>query len=506
MSGRLPFNAADLRKKQAEQGAKPTEGVLSVSALASILDGAIRAGTPASVRVLGEVSGFRDRTHWYFDLKDANAVVQCVVFAGNARKLGFVPEDGQEVVASGRVDYYAKSGKVSLIATRLEPVGAGALDLAYQKLVEELRALGWFDDQRKRPLPIFPKRIAVVTSRSSAALQDVLDTARRRCTAVEIMTVDARVQGDGAAAEITRAISLLSRRHAELGVDAILLTRGGGSKEDLWCFNDRGLAEAIVKSAIPVVAAIGHETDTTIAELVADVRAATPTQAAMRLIPDAAALAEQVDRQVSRLLTALSRAASQSRARLRSIESRPIFRRPGELVAIHNAPLDACAQRLEHVARFMFHQQEVRLERLSARLDRIRPDRLASRLDRKRAARLATMTERFQRVTRSQLERSGLALTSVERELSAVSPLSVLARGYSVTFDAAGNAVRKAADLAPGDTIQTRLPDGSVRSVVEGAPTKPRPKPGPKAGQRPTAKPERADEDGDQMDLFDARR
>ena len=234
MSGRLPFNAADLRKKQESKQAKSaSDGVLSVSALASILDTAIRTGTPPTLRVLGEVSGFRDRTHWYFDLKDANAVVQCVVFAGNARKLGFVPEDGQEVVATGRVDYYAKSGKVSLIATRLEPVGAGALDLAYQKLVEELRGLGWFDAERKRALPIFPRRIAVVTSRSSAGLQDVLDTARRRCAAVEILTVDVRVQGDGAAAEIAKAVSLLSRRHVELGLDAILLTRGGGSKISL---------------------------------------------------------------------------------------------------------------------------------------------------------------------------------------------------------------------------------------------------------------------------------
>ncbi len=499
MSGRLPFNAANLRKKQESKQAKSaSDGVLSVSALASILDTAIRSGTPPTLRVLGEVSGFRERTHWYFDLKDASAVVQCVVFAGNARKLGFVPEDGQEVVASGRVDYYAKSGKVSLIATRLEPVGAGALDLAYQKLVEELRGLGWFDDERKRALPIFPRRIAVVTSRSSAGLQDVLDTARRRCAAVEILTVDVRVQGDGAAAEITKAVSLLSRRHVELGLDAILLTRGGGSKEDLWCFNVRDLAEAIVTCDIPVVAAIGHETDTTIAELVADLRGATPTQAAMRLIPDAGAIGEQLDRQGARLQTALNRASSQSRAQLQSIESRTIFRRPGELVAIHRAPLDACAQQLEHLVRAKYHQQDVRLERLASRLDRVRPDRLASRLDRQRAARLATMTERFQRVTRSQLERAGLSLASAERELAAVSPLAVLARGYSVTFDAAGNAVRKAADLAPGDTIQTRLPDGSVRSVVEGRPAKPRPKPSPQSEPK-------ADE-ADQMDLFDAER
>lgn len=491
MSGRLPFNASALRQTQEKED---TDAVLSVSALAGILETAIQAGTPKTVRVLGEVSGFRDRTHWYFDLKDVNAVVQCVVFAGSARKLGFTPEDGQEVVATGRVEYYAKSGKVSLLATKLEPVGAGALDLAYQKLVEELRALGWFDESRKRPLPFFPKRIAVVTSRSSAALQDVLDTARRRCAAVEILTVDVRVQGEGAASEIARAISTLSRTHEAIGVDAIILTRGGGSKEDLWCFNDRALAEAILKSAIPVVAAIGHETDTTIAELVADLRAATPTQAAMRLVPDASALLEQTDRQASRLLTSLRRALSHSRAQVQSIESRPIFKRPGELAAIYRSALENQSKQLEHLLHDRMRRQEIRLERLSARLDRVRPDRLTSRLDRKRAARLATLTERFHRVTHAKLDRAGLALSSAERELAAVSPLAVLRRGYSVTFDTAGNAVRSASQLAPGSTIETRLPDGSVRSVVSGKPAKPRPKP------------TEGDDGADQMDLFDAGR
>ncbi len=491
MSGRLPFNAKSLRQTPERTD---SDTVLSVSALAGILESAIRSSTPTTVRVLGEVSGFRERTHWYFDLKDASAVVQCVVFAGSARKLGFVPKDGQELVATGRVDYYAKSGKVSLIATRLEPVGAGALDLAYQKLVEEIRALGWFDEARKRSLPFFPKRIAVVTSRSSAALQDVLDTARRRCAAVEILTVDARVQGDTAAEEIAGAISRISREHRALGVDAIILTRGGGSKEDLWCFNDRGLAEAIVNCNVPVVAAIGHETDTTIAELVADMRAATPTQAAMRLVPDADALKEQIDRQAARLLSVLRQAVAQSRASLQALESRPIFRRPAELASIYRTAVDASAQRLEHLVHNRLRQREIQVVRLAARLDRVRPDRLASRLDRQRAARLATMTERFQRVTRARLTLAGQALTAAERELGAVSPLAVLQRGYSVTLDAKGNAVRSAKDLVSGDAIQTRLPDGLVRSVVSGKPFKP----GPKA-----PKPE---DEGDQLDLFDAGR
>jgi exodeoxyribonuclease VII large subunit len=309
------------------------------------------------------------------------------------------------------------------------------------------------------------------------------------------------VQGEGAAEEIARAISVLSRNHEQLGVDAVILTRGGGSKEDLWAFNDRALAEAIVRCAVPVVAAIGHETDTTTAELVADVRAATPTQAAMRLIPDAAALAEQIDRQGARLLAALRAAAAEARSRLQASAGRPMFRRPGELVAIHRAGLGSAQQHLSHLAAARLTESEVRLGRLEARLGRVRPDRLAARAERERAARLATMTERLRRVTLAQVERAGLALSSGERELAAVSPLAVLGRGYSVTFGPGGEAVRSAAGLAPGTRIETRLADGSVRSVVEGGEAaKPRPKPGPKQNPRPATK----DEEADQMDLFDA--
>jgi exodeoxyribonuclease VII large subunit len=218
-----------------------------------------------------------------------------VLFANVVRKHRIVLRDGLEVVVTGSLEFYAKAGKLSFIGTNAQPVGAGALDLAFKQLCEELRGLGWFDEVRKRPLPTFPRRVAVITSRSSAALQDVLDTMRRRCPAVEVALVDARVQGESAAAELRAKLVALSLRHREMGVDAIIITRGGGSAEDLWAFNDRALAEAILKCPVPVVAAIGHETDTTIAELVADVRAATPTQAAMRLTPDGDTLLEQVD-------------------------------------------------------------------------------------------------------------------------------------------------------------------------------------------------------------------
>ena len=494
MTGRLPFRAGDLRKG-APKKPKP-DAPISVSALANILDAAVRNGTPAKLKVIGEISGFRERTHWYFDLKDADAVVQCVVFASSARKFSFVPENGQEVIATGRIDYYAKSGKVSLIATRLDPVGAGALDLAYQKLVEELRGLGWFAQERKRPLPFFPKKIAVLTSRSSAAYQDVLDTAKRRCAAVGILLVDVRVQGEAATAEIAQAIRDVGRLHERLGVQAILVTRGGGSKEDLWCFNERVVAQAIVDSPIPVIAAIGHETDTTIAELVADVRGATPTQAIMRLVPDAEALGEQVSRQLARLRQSYVRLLDDSKARLDAIQSRPIFRRPESLVSLLRGELDTLTQRLAHAAHQQTSSRAIRLERLAGRLEQNRPDRVAGRRERQNAAKLASVEQRLIAAVKRKLDNGKYRLAGLSRELAAVSPIAVLERGYSVTLDAKGKAVRSIEDLTSGDVIETRLTDGSVRSVVGQSDSSRRP---------PRRKPRTPDEP-DQMDLFGGKR
>ncbi len=495
MSGRLPFNSGELRSGSTEKSAQ--DSPLSVSSLAALIDGSLRKGIPSSVRVIGEVSGFRERTHWYFDLKDANAVVQCVVFASSARKHGFVPEDGQEIVASGRIDYYAKGGKVSLIATKLEPVGAGALDLAYQKLLNDLRELGWFAVERKRPLPVFPRKIAVLTSRSSAAYQDVLDTARRRCAAVGIVLVDIRVQGDAATPEIAKAIRTVGRMNERLGVDAILLTRGGGSMEDLWCFNERVVAEAIVESPIPVVAAIGHETDTTIAELAADVRAATPTQAAMRLIPDGPALAEQLSRQANRLSHALKKGVADRSDELAAIQSRPIFRRADELVRPARSALQSHERSLVASLRHCLSIQAISLEKLSNRLERIRPDRVASRRERENTARLARAEQRFTDAMSRVLGASQLCLTGLGRELEAVSPVAVLERGYSVTLDSKGRAVRSIESVKSGETIETRLADGSVKSVVRA---------GGDPARRPLSRRPKQGSNKDQMDLFDGER
>lgn len=444
-------------------GAAP--GALSVSQAAALIDGVVRERLSESLRIIGEVSNFTERGHWYFAVKDGSAVLNCVMFQARARAAGFVPRSGQEVLLTGRVEFYKPQGKISIYVERLEPVGAGALEAALRALVAEVRALGWLDPERKRPLPTFPRAVAVVTSRTGAALQDVLDTFRRRCPAVGVSLVDVLVQGAQAAPSVAGAIRWLSANHAALGIDAVLVTRGGGSMEDLWAFNDRSVAEAIVHCPIPVVAAIGHETDTTLAELVADERCATPTQAAMRLSPDRAALAEQAELMEGRLRLAVRRAVG-SLAELARTQSRRL--RAG------------AAGDVLHRAR--------RLEMLSGRLELCRPASVyaARRADlAHRASTLRTLAhERLACEDPSAKARDLLGcfrrrltveralLDSRLRQLELVGPTAVLRRGYSVTFDDRGGVVRSASAVRDGDALTTRLAEGEIRSVAgEAAPS-----------------------------------
>ncbi|MBX3357171.1 MAG: exodeoxyribonuclease VII large subunit [Phycisphaeraceae bacterium] len=485
--GRLPF---DPQRMAAAPQHGPLSGGgesrLTVSQLASLIEGVLRDALPAKVRVVGEVSGFQAKGHWYFSLKDAAAVIGCVMWESAARRSVFEPTDGQEVVLTGRVEFWGKGGRTQFYVERIEPVGAGALDLKFRQLCEELKGLGWFSPDRKRPVPTFPRRVAVITSRTGAALQDVLDTMRRRCPAVGLGVIDVRVQGDGAAAEIAAAIRWVSRVHAAEGIDAVLLTRGGGSKEDLWAFNERIVAEAVVQSAIPVVAAIGHETDTTIAELVADERCATPTQAAMRVTPDRDALREQIGTMGGRLASIMSRACKHERERLRSAARHPFFSDPGVIVADRRDDAADAAVRLASVVRRRVSDAGVRLERASGALERHRPAavyaRRAAEVARFGAALRAAMAGRLVRAraeaeaaarrlvgaVRVVLPREGSRVAAAERALELVGPISVLRRGFSVTLRGDGSVVRSIGDVRSGEVLDTRLVDGTVRSTVQG--------------------------------------
>jgi exodeoxyribonuclease VII large subunit len=457
---------------------------LTVSQLAGRISAALASGFPQRVRVIGEVSGFRERTHWYFDLKDARAVVNCAMFASQAARARFTPRNGQELVVTGRVEFYDKQGKVSLLAEAIEPVGAGALELAFRALCEELRGLGWFAPERKRPIPSCPRRVAVVTSRSGAALQDVLDTMRRRCPATEVALVDVRVQGEGAAEEVAAAVAWLARLSGPGRPDVILVTRGGGSMEDLWAFNERIVAEAIVASPIPVVAAIGHETDTTIAELVADLRCATPTQAAMRLTPDRAALIEQLDLLARRMRAGMARAVRERRQRLAAAEKHPFLADPRALIERERRHIEGLARHMRTLGAARLRAAVMRVERVSGRLERHRPATLHARRagilevlrarlkaaaeGRLASARLEERQARLARAADMAVDRAGAGLVSLAKQLAAVGPQSVLQRGFSYTQREDGTLVRSVAEVSPGQRLVTRLADGEVRSTVEG--------------------------------------
>lgn len=458
---------------------------LTVSQLAVLVSRALSDHLPATIRLIGEIGQFRERTHWYFDLKDAGAVISCVMFASSARRAGFVPQVGQQVVLTGRVEFWDKGGRTQFMADRMEPVGAGALDLAFRQLCEELRSLGWFDEARKRPLPLVPRRVAVVTSRTGAALQDVLDTARRRCPSVDIALVDVRVQGEGAAPQIAAAVRRLGLSHQSTGIDVILVTRGGGSMEDLWAFNERIVAEAIVHSPIPVVAAIGHETDTTIAELVADIRGATPTQAAMRIFPDAAALRRQLDALGGRLGAQVARQLRLDRERLRSVARHPFLADPAALVADRRRTLAIAIRSFAAAMREHLRERQSRLDRVAARLERHRPAAVYARREarlrhaelqlasvmrvRVRDADVSGSAEHLRNALDALIERRQSALQSAARGLDLVGPHGVLRRGYSITLDADGRAIRSVRRAAPGATITTRLSDGAFDSRIVNA-------------------------------------
>lgn len=435
---------------------------ISVAQLAALIEDALRERLPATIRVLGEISNFTHRTHWYFSLKESQvggAVVSCVLFAGRTKSVGFVPSEGQQVVLTGRVEYYKPQGKISFYVEKIEPVGAGALELAFKALCAELKALGYFDPDRKRVLPTFPRRIAVITSKTGAALQDVISTVNRRCPAVQLALVDVLVQGPVAAPAIAKAIRWVSVNHARLGIDALLVTRGGGSIEDLWAFNDRAVADAIYQCDIPVVAAIGHETDTTIAELVADERCSTPTQAAMRLTPDREELAEQLDLTASSLTLALRRLLERARAALdaRRDQLAPVVSSRIQSESRRLADLGASLARLKPAA--VLHARRVALEQLGARLREC----ITKRVTREDVSNDAsTLTAAFKNHLASRREQ----LRALASQLQIVGPMSVLSRGYSLTSDEAGRVIRRVSDARAGSIINTRVSDGEFRSVI----------------------------------------
>jgi exodeoxyribonuclease VII large subunit len=371
----------------------------------------------ADVYVVGELSRITRASsgHVYVTLKDEGAVLQAVAWRGVAQGLRFRLEEGLQVVVRGSVDVYAPRGSYQLIVAWMEPRGLGALQLAFRQMQEKLQKEGLFADEHKVPLPAYPLRIALVTSPTGAAVRDMINVIGRRWPLARLYVYPCRVQGEGAAAEIAAGITRLNETRLDL--DLLIVGRGGGSMEDLWAFNEEVLARAVFASRIPVVSAVGHEIDFTICDFVADVRAATPTEAGELVVPDRAEVAASLALYRRRLGLALGRVVARARQGLDALAARYAFRRP----------------------------QTALLER---------------------AQRLDDLLERTKTLLAHRLGLLGEALAGSGRRLEALSPLKVLGRGYSLTFGPDGRILRSVEGLAPGDSILSRLHGGEIESEV----------------------------------------
>lgn len=388
---------------------------ISVTELVSAFKEVVETALPPC-SVIGEVSNCRRSPagHYYLTLKDDTAEIGAVIWKSSALRMKFQPKDGMEVVATGSLQVYVARGSCQFIISRLMPQGIGELELAFRQLRDKLAAEGLFEAGRKRPIPRIPGRIALVTSPTGAAVRDMIQVIARRWPAARIVIVPVRVQGDGAAREIAQALRSV---HLLPDVDVVITGRGGGSLEDLWCFNEEVVARAIAECRIPVISAVGHEIDVTIADLVADRRALTPSEAGELVVPSADELQSGLRQLATRMQQVLAHRIDRMQLRLSSLESRSVFQRPMSLV-------DERRQRCDELG------------------------------------------ERSGRAIRLMLERQRQNLASVSASLHALSPLQVLSRGFSLTTSRSGVIVKSAGEVQPGEVIRTRLADGQIESTV----------------------------------------
>ena len=489
----------------------PTLGILTVQQLTQMVRGALSARLPSELHVAGQVSNLAMPAggHLYFTLKDAASELRCVMWRSDAARLKFRPGDGLEVVATGGVDVFEPRGQYQLYVRRLEPRGVGALELAFRQLKEKLSREGLFDPARKRRLPRFPRTIAVVTSPTGAALRDIVQTLARRWPLAKVIVVGVRVQGDGAAGEVADAIRRINAGSDRLGgIDVMIVGRGGGSIEDLWAFNEEIVARAIHASRIPIISAVGHEVDFTIADFVADLRAATPTAAAELVAPQRDEVLAAFDAWGIRLSRSVRTALDLARSRLATHERSSILREPLSLVQRRGERVDDLAGRLDRAIRARLGRLATALHEAEVRLTRVRPEAvLAARRERLAriehrlrwaqghfnllkerrlsdyAARLSTATPlrrvqagsilsqqlegRLVRGLRTRLERASRYVETSAARLVAGSPEFVLARGFSILRHAnTGAIVRSPVSVKPGDQVVTQTAGGLIDSIV----------------------------------------
>lgn len=428
------------------------------------------------VQVEGEISDLLQHRsgHWYFTLKDESAQLRSAMFKFSNQRVKFKPENGQQVVLSGKLSIYEARGSYQFIAEQMQPAGLGQLQRAFEKLKQELAEQGLFSNENKQALPQWPNQIAIITSPQGAAIRDMQSTFERRFPAIKLLLIPVAVQGKGAAAQIAAAIdqvntaadhcALLSNPSVSdkaLSADAIIIGRGGGSLEDLWAFNEAEVAYAISRSKLPVVSAVGHETDFTIADFVADVRAATPTAAAELLSPDQQVLQQTLKRQSSKLLQATQQQLKYARLTLANLSLR--VKHPGQQLMQRAQQLDYLDNRLQQALhrQLLLHKQ--RLNQTKQSLLHASPQASF----RESNAALKNLVRRLESAVKQNLENHKRQWQSVANAMHIVSPLATLKRGYAIVQDQQGEVIRNSQTVATGQHIAAHLGSGTLHCVVE---------------------------------------
>ena len=367
--------------------------------------------------VRGELSNYKmyPSGHHYFTLKDSQGALRCVMFRGDAASLRFRPENGMQVIAAGRITVFPRDGQYQLYCVRLTPEGAGDLHVAFEQLKEKLLREGLFDQAHKRPLPAYPRRIALITSPAGAAVRDMLRILGARCPLAQVRVLPVRVQGEGAAPSLVDALRRFNEADA---ADVLIIGRGGGSIEELWAFNEEAVAQAVAASRIPVISAVGHETDFTICDFAADLRAPTPSAAAELAVPDQQQLIRRVAQLEQNARRAVAAGVQDAAKRLEAVRAKRCLSTP------------------------LFYVEE-------------------------QAMRLDYITKAFVSAAQMQTARADRRLAAAASKLDALSPLKVLSRGYAIGYGADGRVVKSTADVAPGDSLDWRLSGGSIRCTVD---------------------------------------
>jgi exodeoxyribonuclease VII large subunit len=463
---------------------------LSVSELARAVQRTVE-GNFERVRVRGEMGRvmIAKSGHMYVDLKDQNASISTVMWGANVRMLKFKPEEGLEVVAEGRLTTYPGRSQYQLLAERMEPAGAGALLAQLERLKQRLAAEGLFAPERKKPIPYLPRVIGVITSPTGAVIRDILHRLGERFPR-RVLLRPVLVQGPEAAAQIAKAIAEMNQLQGDLRPDVLIVARGGGSIEDLWAFNEEVVVRAAAASVIPLISAVGHETDTTLIDFASDLRAPTPTGAAEKAVPVRTELVERVETLQARLVGGLTRGMERRRTELRGAGAR--LPRPDAILQIPQQRYDRAAERLSAALVANARAAQSKLDRVAARL---RPEALAHTVTRRRE-RLDLVASRLLPAQKQRILDRARALQASARMLESLSHKAVLARGFAMVQRADGSLVRGAEELTPGDVVDIQFQDEKARAVI-GAEEKPK-----RAAAASTSPGPRRKENPDQGNLF----